>query len=115
MICLPELNAYNRPGAALSSGRQIMTSYETLKPSVWKTEDLTPSMEIRPGRHLSNYEGWMHADGYAGFENLYRSGKVHEVACMAHIRRKFVDVYKSQGSAIAEVYGDNQGENPASI
>ncbi len=57
---------------------------------------------IRPGRHLSNYEGWMHADGYAGFEELYRSGKVHEVACMAHIRRKFVDVHKSQGSAIAE-------------
>ena len=44
----------------------------------------------------------MHADGYAGFEELYRSGRVHEVACMAHIRRKFVDVHASQGSAIAE-------------
>jgi len=56
----------------------------------------------RPGKHLANYQGWMHADGYAGFEELYRSGRVHEVACMAHIRRKFVDVHKSQGSAIAE-------------
>ncbi len=44
----------------------------------------------------------MHADGYAGFEELYRSGRVHEVACMSHIRRKFVDVHASQGSAIAE-------------
>ena len=44
----------------------------------------------------------MHADGYAGFNDLYRTGKVTEVACMAHIRRKFVDVHKSQGSAIAE-------------
>lgn len=44
----------------------------------------------------------MHADGYAGFENLYRSGGIHEVACMAHIRRKFVDVHKAQGSAIAD-------------
>jgi hypothetical protein len=44
----------------------------------------------------------MHADGYAGFEELYRSGRVREVACMAHIRRKFVDVHASQGSAIAE-------------
>ena len=44
----------------------------------------------------------MHADGYAGFNDLYRAGKVTEVACMAHIRRKFVDVHKSQGSAIAE-------------
>ena len=57
---------------------------------------------VRPGQHLTNYQGWMHADGYAGFEELYRSGKIHEVACMAHVRRKFVDVYKSQGSAIAE-------------
>ena len=57
---------------------------------------------IRPGQHLARYQGWMHADGYAGFEELYRSGKVHEVACMAHIRRKFVDVHKAQGSAIAE-------------
>jgi transposase len=44
----------------------------------------------------------MHADGYAGFKELYRSGKIHEVACMAHIRRKFVDVFKSQGSYVAK-------------
>jgi transposase len=52
--------------------------------------------------HLKDYTGWMHADGYAGFETLYRSGRIDEVACMAHIRRKFVDVHKAQGSAIAE-------------
>ncbi len=56
----------------------------------------------RPSEHLAKYAGWMHADGYAGFEELYRSGRVHEVACMSHIRRKFVDVHKSQSSAIAE-------------
>jgi len=56
----------------------------------------------RPNKHLSQYEGFMHADGYAGFNDLYRTGKITEVACMAHIRRKFVDVHKSQGSAIAE-------------
>ena len=54
-----------------------------------------------PKDHLSKYSGWMHADGYAGFEDLYRSGNVREVACMAHVRRKFVDVHKAQGSAIA--------------
>ncbi|MDA1325626.1 MAG: IS66 family transposase [Proteobacteria bacterium] len=57
---------------------------------------------MRPRAHLKEFEGWMHADGYAGFEELYRSGRVREVACMAHIRRKFVDVQQSQGSAIAE-------------
>ena len=57
---------------------------------------------IRTIGHLKDCTGWMHADGYAGFEELYRSGRIHEVACMAHIRRKFVDVQQSQGSAIAE-------------
>lgn len=57
---------------------------------------------VRPREHLAAYEGFMHADGYAGFNDLYRTGKVTEVACMAHIRRKFVDVHKSQGSAITE-------------
>jgi len=56
----------------------------------------------RPNTHLANYKGFMHADGYAGFNDLYRKGDIQEVACMAHVRRKFVDVHKSQGSAIAE-------------
>lgn len=44
----------------------------------------------------------MHADGYAGLNDLYRSGAIREVACMAHVRRKFVDIHRSQGSPIAE-------------
>jgi transposase len=55
-----------------------------------------------PKDHLSGYRGWMHADGYAGFEDIYRSSDIHEVACMAHVRRRFVDVHRAQGSAIAE-------------
>jgi len=55
-----------------------------------------------PKDHLSGYCGWMHADGYAGFEDIYRSSDIHEVACMAHVRRKFVDVHRAQGSAIAD-------------
>ena len=55
-----------------------------------------------PKDHLSKYSGWMHADGYAGFEDLYRMGEIREVACLAHVRRKFIDVHKAQGSAIAD-------------
>ena len=54
-----------------------------------------------PADHLRQFKGWMHADGYAGFNDLYRTGGIHEVACMAHIRRKFVDVFQSQGLEIA--------------
>ena len=55
-----------------------------------------------PVSHLADYKGWVHADGYAGFNGLFGKDKASEVACMAHIRRKFVDVQQSQGSAIAE-------------
>src|SRR5690606_15281215 len=51
---------------------------------------------------LAAYRGWMHADGYAGFEDIYRTRDIREVACMAHVRRKFVDVHRAQGSAIAD-------------
>lgn len=36
-----------------------------------------------PKDHLACYQGWMHADGYAGFEDIYRSSDIHEIACMA--------------------------------
>jgi len=54
-----------------------------------------------PRQHLSGFTGWMHADGYAGFNELYRDGTIEEVACLAHVRRKFFDVHKAQGSDIA--------------
>jgi transposase len=55
-----------------------------------------------PVNHLSGYKGWVHADGYSGFNGLFGDEKAREMACMAHVRRKFVDVFASQGSAIAE-------------
>ncbi len=55
-----------------------------------------------PVRHLAGYKGWVHADGYSGFNGLFGHDKADEMACMAHVRRKFVDVFASQGNAIAE-------------
>jgi len=51
---------------------------------------------------LSGYKGWVHAGGYSGFNGVFCHDKASEMACMAHIRRKFVDVQQSQGSAIVE-------------
>jgi len=56
----------------------------------------------RPQDHLKNYGGFLHADGYAGYEKLYGSGKITEVACLAHVRRKFFDLHKANGSLIAK-------------
>jgi transposase len=55
-----------------------------------------------PVSHLSGYKGWVHADGYAGFNGVFGDQKASEMACMAHVRRKFVDVFTAQGSSIAE-------------
>jgi transposase len=57
---------------------------------------------MHPVDHLLAYSGWVHADGYSGFNGLFAGGKVDEMACMAHVRRKFVDIHQSQGGAIAE-------------
>jgi hypothetical protein len=63
---------------------------------------------------LSSFAGHLHADGYAGFAELYGSiqGKpanVIEVACWAHVRRKFFDLHKANGSPIAREALDRIG------
>ncbi len=54
----------------------------------------------RPAQHLRTFRGDLHADGYAGFDRLY-GGQIAEVACWAHVRRKFFDVHAATGSAVA--------------
>lgn len=44
----------------------------------------------------------IHADGFTGFNGLFGTDRASEQACMVHVRRKFVDIYESEGSAIAE-------------
>jgi transposase len=61
----------------------------------------------RPRDHLADYEGFLHADAYYGYDALFRSqgGKaprITHVACMAHARRYFFDVYDATKSPIAE-------------
>jgi len=55
-----------------------------------------------PQGHLKDFSGWLHANGYAGFEELCRRGSIKEVACLAHMRRKFFDIHVAQGSSIAK-------------
>ncbi|MYN15120.1 IS66 family transposase [Pusillimonas sp. TS35] len=65
-----------------------------------------------PQKHLKNFQGIVQADGYAGFNALYDSGRVQEAACWAHVRRKFYDIAEQQSSPealhaigrIAELY-----------
>jgi transposase len=51
-----------------------------------------------PERFLAGWEGSLQADGYSGFEGLYRSDKVLEIGCWAHARRKYFDAIPSDTS-----------------
>jgi len=42
-----------------------------------------------PAKFLSGYEGYMQADAYGGYDGIFAGGKVLEVACWAHARRKW--------------------------
>jgi len=44
-----------------------------------------------PVAWLKGYEGYLQADAFGGYDGIYATGKVTEVACTAHARRKFHD------------------------
>lgn len=69
-------------------------------PAVWYR--FSPDRKsIHPQDHLRGFSGVLQADAYAGYELIYADGTVLEAACMAHLRRKFYDVWKDEGSPIA--------------
>ena len=60
----------------------------------------------RPQGHLVGFRGWLHADGYAGYNALWRPqpgqpATVLHVACWAHARRKLFDEFERTKSPIA--------------
>jgi transposase len=42
-----------------------------------------------PASFLCDYQGYLQADAFSGYDALYRGGKIVEVGCWAHARRKF--------------------------
>lgn len=66
--------------------------------------DFTPDRKRDgPRDFLKNFKGYLQADAYGGYDGIYASGKVKEVACWAHARRYFVEAQSSdtQGAATA--------------
>ena len=44
-----------------------------------------------PARVFKEFTGYLQADAYGGYDHLFFPGGATEVACWAHVRRKFVD------------------------
>ena len=59
--------------------------------------EFTESRESKhPIRFLKDYQGYLQADAYSGYDILYRDGRIIEVGCFAHCRRKFFEIAKTQ-------------------
>lgn len=68
-------------------------------PAVWFA--YTPDRKgAHPQQHLKDFAGVLQADGFAGFNGLYESGRIQEAACWAHARRKFYDLEKARPSPL---------------
>jgi transposase len=63
-----------------------------------------------PRDHLERFTGVLHADGYAGFNGLFATGRIIEAGCWAHVRRKFFDVHVATASPIAKEALDRIGQ-----
>ena len=63
-----------------------------------------------PRGHLKEFRGVIHADGYAGFNELFAGGKIVEAACWAHVRRKFFDIHAATASPVAKEALDRIGQ-----
>jgi len=73
---------------------------DTTPPAVWFRYSPDRKGE-RPLAHLKDFSGILQADGYAGFNRLYETGRVQEVGCWAHVRRPFYDLDVASDSPTA--------------
>src|ERR1022692_1599018 len=70
-------------------------------PAVWFAYSPDRKGE-HPEQHLRQFRGALQADAYAGFNQLYKEdGRIQEIACWAHVRRKFYDLQEAHASPIA--------------
>ena len=52
--------------------------------------DFTPNRSREgPIRFLGNYNGYVQADAYSGYDEFFRKGRATEIGCHSHARRKF--------------------------
>ncbi len=56
-----------------------------------------------PAGWLAGYQGYLQADAYGGYDGIYHSQGVTEVACWAHARRKFYDAQDSDPRRCGEI------------
>jgi transposase len=62
--------------------------------------DATPTHERDgPADFLIDFRGKLQADAYSGYDGLYAGGRVLEIGCWAHARRRFIDAFLGDTNA----------------
>ena len=62
--------------------------------------EATPTHEREgPEAFLARFAGDLQADAYKGYDALYRTGRIRELGCWAHARRRFVEALPTEARA----------------
>ena len=85
-------NGKTKTGRLWTYVRDDRPAGDETPPAVWFAYSEDRKGE-HPRQHLKNFTGALQADAYAGFHHLYGAGRIYEVACWAHARRKFYEIH----------------------
>ena len=110
LLAQPVLHADETPVAQLDPGagktkRAYLWAYHSNHLAAGPPIVVFDYQASRSGRHASDFllgwQGHLMVDDYAGYKTLFRSG-ITELACLAHARRKFFDLYTANQSTVAQ-------------
>lgn len=123
LLALPVLHADETPVAMLAPGTgkthrayrwaYASGAFEAMRAVVY---DFT---ESRSGQHPRTFfghgteqasQGNLVCDDYSGYEALFLEGGITEVGCMAHARRKFVELHLANKSTLAATALEHIGQ-----
>lgn len=90
-------NGRTKTGRLWTYVRDDRPAGDQTPPAVWFAYSEDRKGE-HPRRHLKDFTGALQADAYAGFHHLYGTGRIYEVACWAHARRKFYEIHALHAS-----------------
>ncbi len=93
-------NGKTKTGRLWTYVRDDRPAGDSAAPAVWFAYSPDRKGE-HPERHLKKFRGTLQADAYAGFNQLYESGRIEQAACWAHVRRKFYDLEQAHASPVA--------------
>ena len=93
-------NGKTKTGRLWTYVRDDRPAGDQAAPAVWFAYSPDRGGE-HPEQHLQTFRGALQADAYAGFNQLYKDDRIQEVACWAHVRRKFYDLEQAHASPLA--------------